>query len=1480
MKKFLSAFLLACSATLTGIAIAGCDDGASDLGGVTPPPTPTVTREVTFEEGEGYTIQANVADGGSIAVGTQLVFQVELGAFYAGTPVAYINDEIVQANAEGLFSYTVGEENINVRIGQVHKDVSNMPGTGAFDNAFVVSRPIDLLKIAERVNAGDTRYIGASYVLANDIDCKGEELQIIGDRSTDMSYFSGSFVGYDESTGKYEKYTISNFTINSNDVNYVGLFGAVFSDMSVSSSALFYGVSLDNFTINAGIDGRTDDNKSVSVGGLVGYGVGVKTFLCDATNGEINLNADSSYFSYAGGLIGFQQGFYDDSYGAYYPAEVAYANVDVDVNVNDGVALTAGGIVGYMTTNSPYGATASVHNSYSLGSVSGALRSGGIAGGMGQYSVVSNCYSASDVSALSSQLDGSITSASPEYAHAYAGGLVGFAENDSIVHDSFFNGDVNAWAFSGNSYAHADTIVGGGYDAGNASASAQKYIALNCEYDVDLSSTTYLTSQFGWQAYDWVFAKDKLPTINYGSPAGIVTMSMTIHYVAKDGAEVLVRNNASVTLKYFDTSIQSLSSYTPIGSYMDSEGGLASYYTADNDYLSYGYFFDEACTQRVPLSYLPEKNVTLYVGFADPTPIVAEYNVYAKNTTEELTIRFTKEGIAYYTDGTSEHRAVYSFDGTNIVLEQVRLARYFDGAIVVDDNALVEVDPNFDAGRYAFVDFTGVFNKETGTLELYDGQYFTAENPLVAKTGAASYRGAYYKKSGNSVTEYLLYGTAATVTTNNGGIVSSKNYATMTVDGDTITLSNSATDKITVDGTTLTKYDAFRGDWTKSATISKTYTFDGMGGWSYAYVNYKRSVEESGVTYTTTTIESMHGTYIPDTDDTIVMKDANGKAYAIADLKSGYLTVELENGATQIFHSQKAYLGVWKGSNYSIKLNGLTTNGQGTARMTDSDGYYTDLVYEVSENVDYIALYYATNENGTTYKSSLYGYATYDLVSNTMTITTSDPTMQNSMVTDTLYLFDDYYGEWISDFEEFKNVEFTFNGLGLYSYLSGNSFGGKLTIEKDGEKTVVDYTITSDLKGSFVYGKQYDIAFDEDENQVKITYNADTTLQRKDEFAGVTFVDLDGKLYVFDGKSTLSVGGTVQVDGKDTYTYFPSTTVAGDYDLYEDQTKVGTFAQPAADANHYLLTVGADKTEIYLANEFMGDWAILNQYALFKIGPTDTNGNISANFKGSDVTLTYLTQDVLTFYYRDGKMPYTFYVFVRYDETWQRNVLVLSEFTSLMGEYFICSKVNDLYGTWEWYSDNGQTTLKFDGVTTEYSNGYAELTLKLDHITVTTPYYYMYRGDRMMMWSQTPMAGKTLYYRLDFLAEAEYEEALKDGDVYVLYDEEGNISKILRMTQVDGLYLVEATDDEGAKYFFDFIDGQNIVLVDDVAKYTYRVTAFNSDNTATVLVTEIGGEGLTYEATLDYSNVNEGTKFILGELVEEETEEGNENEAA
>lgn len=743
MKKLFGLFLIslscACAATL-----AACKKDETDN-------RPTVT--VTFAQGEGFTYELvtgetaeenadnaeSAADRGApekqdeeplasveVKQGDTLSFRLDVGAFYAGTPTVLAGDVAV-SSVDDVYSFTVNADT-TVSVDGIQKDVSNMIGTGASDNAFLVTRPIDLLYIAEQVNAGNETYAAASYVLGADIDCKGEELDIIGDLSTDQSFFSGVFACYtDSSTGEMSRYTISNFVINSDDSQYVGLFGCVQTNLTTQSSGLFYGIRLENFTINAGTENMKTGQPVIYAGGLIGYSVGATVYLCDAVNGEMNLYADDNYFAFAGGLIGCQQGYYAQEYNLPNASELAYSTVDVDVTSVKGATLYAGGVSGYTFTNSLV-APVFIHNVAATGTVSGAINAGGIVGGLGQYTSVSTAYSTGDVIAYSNNTINPNTPYSTDdtYCHSYAGGLVGYAENDTIVNDCFTTGATLATAEMGANYAHTGAFVGSGAAAGAAGVNAQRYIddiANLSSVNINDEAFADFKTNLGWRDADWTFAAGAYPAINYETSTEDITTTLKINYIAKDGAEIKV-NNAKFTEHSYNNGYETIMTAF-------NNGSIPLYIEADEiagkNYRSYGYYFDAACTKPVPYAYLSTRNVELYAGFADYTP-VDDTTYYVDGGDEVIALKLTTDGYAEYTDGNAAIKVRYQYDGETILIEGATFAKFYTGA--VDPDQSVNEDASFDMNRYNAYYFEGIVTNEG--IKLYDGTYFTKDSPILA----------------------------------------------------------------------------------------------------------------------------------------------------------------------------------------------------------------------------------------------------------------------------------------------------------------------------------------------------------------------------------------------------------------------------------------------------------------------------------------------------------------------------------------------------------------------------------------------------------------------------------------------------------------------------------------------------------------------------------------------------------------------------
>lgn len=1388
MKKLTIAFLLSLSCACA-LAAAGCKDSSDSSSSGGSSNTTGKGVAVEFTEGEGYTFLCDI-DKEDATTGTTLPFRLKRSAFYTGDPVVYMNGEplaYVEKSSALVWEYSVElTEDVTFTVAEssIRKDVSNMAGSGTMSDAFVITKPVDLLYIAQQVNAGVRTYCAGAYVLGADIDCGGETLEVIGDGSTANSFFSGcvSCVVDAESGEVQEKYTIKNFKISTDDINNVGLFGTVLADPSVASSGLFYGIRLDDFSITATSASLPESDRSIVAGSLIGYGQGANMYLCESTNGEVNIVGDNTYFSFVGGLIGYQQGVYMSAYNAFFPSEVTYATVDVDVNILSGMSLYAGGISGYLASNYPLGSNAFVHNSIATGSVTGALRAGGLVGGLGRYTSVGNCYATGNVSAYNSQSVKDPLISSTEYCYAYAGGLVGYAENDTIVNDCFYTGNAQAIARSGAAYANADDYVGGGAQQGSASAVSQKYIVDTCVSgdEIVLSNIAYFTNALGWQDYDWVFAANKLPEIEYDTAdASVITpkATLTLKYVAADGTKILMGKEESKSYTYFDATT-SANSYVPMGNFFYN-GSLSLYLASDSvngvNYLSYGYYLDEACTKKVPYSYVPTKNITLYIGFADASDICGEYTYV--NGDKAVMLAINKDGTVTYTDGNTTQTSYFLYDGETLIIEGARLARYYDGEIVVEEDDVM-VTENFDMYRYNYYDYRG--SVKDGTLTLYDGTYFTADNPFVAKTG--------------------------------------------------VTLEK--------------EYDDFKGEWTKSASVNKFYSFDGKGNWTYSHVYYDRSGSlEKQI------LEENSGTYTYDEQaQTLALSNgatARFNAY-------GFLEITLD-GETETYYAGESYVGSWKSDKLTLVLEGIGSLGYGKAVATYANGTSYELVYEQSETDGYVALYMPHEEY---VKDLLFGYFTYDVNKNVLSSVLYSLGSEAEYEAIILSLVDDYNGEWIGNLSEFDELDF--NGNGLYGFLNGGDSGSVTVTSPDGKKTTVPYSLDSALNGSFVYnGNIYLLSYSERTETVTVQIHGGATVEmnRKDLLANVDFVDLSGNYYKFNGKSTLGKGAfTVTSDSlaSETYDYRPSAT---GFDVLSGENVVGKLVRTET---CYELTINDVKQELYVKNEFMGNWAISGKFDTFQIGATNLKGEIMAEFDGNKVVMSYLSPSMLTFFYRDkgNNMPITYYVYLITDQSVGRTVLVLSEYTDLYsGEYTICAPANELYGKWTQIDETGaykDRAICFDGVTSGYVNGVSKITNKFGE----TLYYYTIREKGIMMWSQDQLAGKTVYYKVKMIDKSEYTAEQLAG-AYVLDD------KAFFLIEIDGLFLTEATDKDDNVYFF---DGEGNLEVNGEVQYTYTVLSYNTGNTVSLHITDIV-TNKTYEAELDYSDSSNVLFTIFEEVI-------------
>ena len=177
---------------------------------------------------------------------------------------------------------------------------------------YKISTTEELAQLATMANSGKIK--GGEFVLADNID-----LSSISNWTPIGKDYSNSFKGTFDGNG----YTISNITINSNNADYVGLFGYSYGDIK--------NVALENVDITA-------TNHYAYVGGLVGSSTSSDITNCNVS-GKITAYGSSAY---VGGLVGFFHAFSD-----------SITNCNVSGNITaTGSYGDVGGLAGYSSSSS------------------------------------------------------------------------------------------------------------------------------------------------------------------------------------------------------------------------------------------------------------------------------------------------------------------------------------------------------------------------------------------------------------------------------------------------------------------------------------------------------------------------------------------------------------------------------------------------------------------------------------------------------------------------------------------------------------------------------------------------------------------------------------------------------------------------------------------------------------------------------------------------------------------------------------------------------------------------------------------------------------------------------------------------------------------------------------------------------------------------------------------------------------------------
>lgn len=980
-------------------------------------------------------------EGISVNAGDTITFTVKASVYYGDKDYKVLaNTTLLNPDENGVYTLSV-TGNTTVTISGLDPDDPDTAfyaredgGSGTVDDPYKISRPIDLFAMYTLVNSSYyNSFSNAYYSLENDIDMKGEQIFIIGDGNYS---FSGDFNG--------NGHTISNYFIADNYVEqesyltvfspYIGLFG-------YATMASIYDLNLENFSID--VNAATVESGFYA-GGLVGFGYGVNITNC-SVSGTITADADENYFGYIGGIIAGQNS-YSDGATIYY-SSVRSCSSDVTISGESGYIYTAGGIAGEVTSYNSQ-VSSFILNCYSTGNISGAMNAGGIAGYVDPYGSIKGCYATGIIEA-DNRIP--VMSSYEYYSYAYAGGIAGYVDYGSVVSDCFFTGKTYATTKATEAgYAQAGDIVGAKGAASKQYVESGDAIVLNCYYDANITDA-FIQNTLNWGTGDWKFNGDGRPVINAESATKTFTLTINL------GAEKYDGKN---TVAYTITDM-----YVPMSYWYLIEEGASEFISTDGGLRSYGYFFDAALTQKVPYSYVPTDDVTIYAGFANYADVAGRYYFVNGNGSY---MELDADGVLYYRDGALIYKTYYSYDGATIILGG------FPALGVTETTGYdANLNPVYTYGYYAGkADLNGntltIINMDEigSTVNTDESNIYTSASPLYALKEIENFAYGTYYTAGN--VSYTFYGDGTGVTGNNPFTYAYSNGVI------TITLKDDSLSAIVEDGVitkiggvNVTLTDAFAGVWENNAGYGTQYTFDGKGGWSrdqYSFAGGKKVVEvkESG------TYELLSSTSILLDNNLTVKLDENG-----------FIVV---GDAT--YYRQNSFAGTWyfRGVQQSAELvlEGITSEGYGAASVNFGSFYGKyELTYSATAsdngNTVHILLYF---------EDAQFGDLVFDADNKTLVGSIFYPKTSTLSLYSIFCLYDAYKGVWEN--EELGTIEF--NGFGNYS-LKGTSdmiaVSGSVKING----TSVSYTLDAfTLKGSFTLnGVEYETEFDEVNNVIILT---------------------------------------------------------------------------------------------------------------------------------------------------------------------------------------------------------------------------------------------------------------------------------------------------------------------------------------------------------------------------------------------------------
>lgn len=1348
--------------------------------------------------------------------GETVEFKLKLSVYYDKQSKFSVlaNTQIISPDENGVYSVNViRDTTVSVTGLELEKSFIEREngGAGTESDPYIIERPIDLYVLASGVNNpfnASGIYALASYKLVNDIDMEGEQLFIIGDTTCATAMFMGEFDG--------NGHTIRNYYISDRIIeqegfteqfmNYIGLFGQVVA--TAYGPAYIHGLTLENFEI------RIDAARYATgfyAGSLVGMAIGVDIVNCSAVNGKITADADTNYFGYMGGIIGYLRSAYADTLS--YNSSIVGCYSNVTVGGESGYIRAGGGLAGYLDSSDEY-ANAYVLNSYYTGEVYGAMQSGGIVGYMGAYSSVKNCYSTGSVEAYNPIVP---STGFETYASAYAGGIAGYLEYDSVISNCFSLSETHASA-QNSQYAFNGDITGG-VSEGKDLIEAHAGVVLNCTAKQSDINQTYITQTLGWSTDDWAFT-GTYPTVKVNNNEKPV--NVTFYYDGKLGGSVTLESNAYITIyEWYDRGLDQ---------FVDHEG-----------LRSYGWYFDEKLTQRIPDSYIFTGSETLYCGLVNYNAVAGKYYLQTGVNGSGTYIELSNDGKVLYKEGARNLTSSFIYDGEKITLYGCPVFTEYNISYVTDANGnfVLDEDGNRQEIRTPYYS-GGVATLENGRLLLVNDITYTQAEPRIALREMEGFvYGAYY----SGTTDYVFY-------TDGTGRIGNRSI-TYTVNGSQISINDNGTPLtgtvtgglvVSVGGTTLSKYDPFAGTWENKATILAAYTFDGKGNWSYehySYVNGEKFVF---------TADSASGTYQYHSDDNTLTLD-NG---VIVGFDAAGLLQVTNTNLKDSYYGEFSFVGKWRyffaNEAIEITFGGISKEGTGKAVLNyetlraDLEVTY-HVLHDTTDNRDYIYIYNGDDLLGMLYfdpsdctlRGMIYSYAEDEMVY-AYHVTNADGEVVETYYAVRFCLYDEFYGEWLGEnwgsvsFDGFGGYELA--GLVIDRNIINTAVSGSVTI--NGER--VQYKLeNATMSGSLVFdGVTYTISYNEARDVIEIKSDTVPTFElvRPDSLYGLKLRSEDGTVYEFDGGSKHTNGGKLTY-GKDTY-YFYKVAEDGVITLYNSPNSVaGTIT---VKNGNYVLTIDAQTNiTLMIDNEFTGVWNVGQSLLGMSIGEISASLTARGLYLGEAVTYYYDPADnVLSFEYKGE----TYYItsLVADNGTELRISDTMDEF----GSSVYCVRNEKLDGYQGTYTASDGSYLVLDGLSTSsYAKGFAGIYFR-SGVKIT----YSYAVNRFGM---IELRNGNNYSVLVPSAADAKGAYVKGSTAYVI-------------TVPDIFYLVRAEDYFETEYWF---DGLGKVTASNGKNYTYTVADQTEEDQLNLIYRMIFKEedGTEHTVEFDYSTKDYVVKF-------------------